>query len=63
MRRDAYLSSTAVTDKHELEGGHVARSGSVGHGCRFVVVAGLLLCTAHRLQRIVLVEAVGMLGQ
>jgi hypothetical protein len=31
MLKGAYLSSSAVTNKHELEGGHVA--GSVGHGC------------------------------
>lgn len=37
-----HLSGTAITDKHKLEGGHVACCGSFGHDCGFVVVAGLI---------------------
>lgn len=32
--KSPYLASTAVTDKHKLEGGHVARG--FGHGCVLV---------------------------
>jgi hypothetical protein len=38
VRSGTHLSCTTVTDKDKLEGG--CRAG-VGHGCRFVVVAGV----------------------
>jgi hypothetical protein len=62
-QESTHLSSTTVTNKHELEGGNVAGCGSFGHDCGFVVVAGCLRCTAQRLQKILLAEVVVVAAQ
>jgi hypothetical protein len=62
--RLAYLSSAAVTDKHELEGGHAALCGSLSHGCDLLWWRGgaCLLSSARRLARIS-VSACRMCGE
>jgi hypothetical protein len=56
----AHLSSAAIADKHELEGGRAALCGSLSHcGGWFVVVAGWW---AQKLQWGVLADAEGRQG-